>query len=148
MLVDAKIFLRDSTPLFDQMSDESLVALAEASKLLSFNAGQSILLKGTTVDGLHVIVSGAAGVFVKVPNKGIDQIAELAPGDVCGEMSIVEMGVANATVKALAVGTQVILIPQEAFRHILQQDEGFAVRVNTLIRSRQGAPQAPAVRSA
>lgn len=133
-------FLRENTPLFDTMSDENLTSLAESSKLLTFNAGQSILFKGTTVDGLHVIVSGMAGVYVKPPNKAAVQVAALMPGEVCGEMSIVAAGVANASVKAIET-TLVLLIPQEAFRHVLQQDEGFAVRVNTLIKSRQKLPQ-------
>ncbi|MBI3564768.1 MAG: cyclic nucleotide-binding domain-containing protein [Elusimicrobia bacterium] len=142
--MDAMTFLREHAPLFAGLSDESLAALAEASQLLSFNAGQSILLKGTTVDGLHVLVAGTAGVYAKQANKGIVHVATLAPGDACGETSIVEMGVANATVKALEDGAKVLLIPQEAFRHVLQRDEAFAVRVNTLIRSRQAAPQVPA----
>lgn len=138
--MDAFTFLRERTPLFDTMSDENLVSLAESAKLLNFNAGQSILFKGTTVDGLHVIVSGMAGVYVKPPTKAAVQVAALQPGEVCGEMSIVETGVANASVKAIE-NTMVLLIPQEAFRHVLQQDEGFAVRVNTLIRSRKSLPQ-------
>ena len=32
------------------------------------------------------------------------------------------------------------MIPQEAFRHVLQQDEAFAVRVNILIATRKSAP--------
>ena len=133
-------FLRENTPLFDTMSDENLASLAESAKVLNFNAGQSILFKGTTVDGLHVIISGMAGVYVKPLTKAAVQVAALKPGEVCGEMSIVETGVANASVKAIE-NTMVLLIPQEAFRHVLQQDEGFAVRVNTLIRSRKSLPQ-------
>ena len=37
-------------------------------------------------------------------------------------------------------GAVVLMIPQESFRHVLQQDEGFAVRVNILITSRRSAP--------
>ena len=138
--MDAFTFLRERTPLFDTMSDENLVVLAESAKLLTFNAGQSILFKGTTVDGLHVVVSGMAGVYVKPPNKAAVQVAALKSGEVCGEMSIVETGVANAAVKAIE-NTMVLLIPQESFRHVLQQDEGFAVRVNTLIKSRRTLPE-------
>ncbi len=132
-------FLRERVPLFDTMSDENLAVLAEASVLLPFNAGQSILFKGTTVDGLHVIATGMAGVYIKPLNKAAVQVAALKPGEVCGEMSIVSMGIANASVKAIE-NTTVLMIPQEAFRHVLQQDEDFAVRVNTLIKSRKTLP--------
>ncbi len=133
-------FLRESTPLFDTMSDENLAVLASSSELLTFNPGQSILIKGTTVDGLHVIASGMAGVYVKPANKAPVQVAALKPGEVCGEMSIVAMGTANASVKAIEK-TLVLMIPQESFRHVLQQDEDFAVRVNSLIKSRRVLPE-------
>lgn len=142
--MDAITFLRGHAPLFAAVSDENLAHLAERSQLLSYRSGQTILLKGTTVDGLHVIVSGSAGVYAKVPNQGVVQVATLSPGDACGETSIVELGVANATVKSLDDATRVLLIPQEAFRHVLQQDEAFAVRVNTLISSRRPAPRVAA----
>jgi hypothetical protein len=38
----------------------------------------------------------------------------------------------------------VLLIPQEAFHRVLQRDEAFAVRVNTLIQSRRASPTVPA----
>lgn len=67
------------------------------------------------------------------------QVAELASGDVFGEMSIVEMGTAGATIKA-EQDSMILMIPQASFRHVLQQDEGFAVRVNVLITARRSAP--------
>lgn len=138
--MDAMTFLREHVPLFDCVSDENLTVLAQSSTLLSFTAGQSILFKGVTVDGLHVVVAGMAGVYAKPPNKAAVQVAALMPGEVFGEMSIVEMGTSNASVKAIE-NTMVLMIPQEAFRHVLQQDESFAVRVNTLIKSRKNLPQ-------
>lgn len=133
-------FLRDHVALFAGVTDENLAALVESSALLRFNVGQTILFKGATVDGLHVVASGKAGVFVKPSNRPAVQVAELGPGEVFGEASIVEMGTAGATIKASENDTLVLMIPQEAFRHVLQQDEGFAVRVNTLIAARKSAP--------
>lgn len=138
--MDALTFLRGRVPLFAGVSEENLTLLARASELLSFGAGQTILFKGATVDGLHVVVSGGAGVHMRASNKTLIRVAELGPGEVFGEMSIVEMGTAGATVKASASGAVVLMIPQESFRRVLQQDEAFAVRVNVLIVSRRTAP--------
>lgn len=49
---------------------------------------------------------------------------------------------AAATIRADESDTVVLMIPQESFRRVLQQDEGFAVRVNILITSRRSAPTA------
>lgn len=136
-------YLRDHVALFRGVSDDNLASLAQTSELLSFGAGQTILFKGATVDGLHVVVSGKVGIVIKAPNKPAATVAELGPSEVFGEMSIVEMGTAAATVKSLEDGTAALVIPQEAFRRVLQEDEAFAVRVNELIAARRAAP-APA----
>ena len=138
--MDALTFLRDHVSLFAGVNEENLAGLAGSSELLVFKAGQTILFKGATVDGLHIVVSGQADVFMKASNKAMVRIAELGASEVFGEMSIVEMGTAGATIKASAKGAVVLMIPQEAFRRVLQQDEGFAVRVNMLIVSRRTAP--------
>jgi CRP-like cAMP-binding protein len=134
------IFLRDRVALFSGVTGENLAALAEASVMMPFHAGQTILFKGATCDGLHIIVEGKAGVYVKSTNKTMVRVAELVSGEVFGEMSIVEMGTAGATIKAEADETMIMMIPQDTFRHVLQQDEGFAVRVNMLITGRRSAP--------
>jgi CRP/FNR family cyclic AMP-dependent transcriptional regulator len=138
--MDSMTFLRDRVALFAGVTEENLALLADASVMMPFHAGQTILFKGATCDGLHVVVSGKAGVYVKSTNKTPVRVAELAAGEVFGEMSVVEMGVAGATIKAEADGAEIMMIPQETFRHVLQQDEGFAVRVNMLIVSRRSAP--------
>ncbi len=138
--MDALAFLRDRVSLFAGVSDENLAALARVSEVLSFKAGQTILFKGATVDGLHIVVTGQADVHMRASNKTMVRVAELSEGEVFGEMSIVEMGIAGATIKASGNGAVVLMLPQESFRRVLQQDEAFAVRVNVLIVSRRSAP--------
>lgn len=145
--MDALTYLRDHVALFAGVSVENLTSLAQTSELLTFSSGQTILFKGATVDGLHVVASGKVGIVVKAPNKPAAQVAELGAGEVFGEMSIVEMGTAAATVKSLADQTAVLVIPQEAFRRVLQEDEAFAVRVNALIAARRPAPDAAPARA-
>ncbi len=137
--MDAITFLSERVALFSGVDDENMLDLAQASELVSYKAGQTIIFKGATVEGLHVVVSGGAGVYVKATNKAMVRVAELGSGEVFGELSIVEMGTAGATIKA-ETDSVVLMIPQESFRHVLQQDEGFAVRVNMLITSRRSAP--------
>ncbi len=138
--MDALTFLREQVPLFAGVTDENLAALAESSALLRFHAGQTILFKGATVDGLHVVISGRAGVYVKATNKTMVRVAELGVGEIFGEVSIVERGTAGATIKASEDGMLVLMIPQESFRQVLQQDEDFSVRVNRMIAARKSAP--------
>lgn len=135
--MDALTFLRERVDLFAGVSEEHLTALATVSTLSSYKSGQTIMFKGATVDGLHVMAVGKAGVFVKPPTQPVVQVAELASGDVFGETSIIENGTAGATIKCLEDGTFVLNIPQDAFRVLLAENPEFVVRVKALIASRK-----------
>jgi CRP-like cAMP-binding protein len=135
--VDALTFLQSHVPLFAGLSAESLDALAAASELKSFKAGQTILFKGSTVDALHVVATGKALVVGKSGVGAAAVLAALAPGDAFGEASIVDSTVSGATVKAGEEGVMILAIPQDAFRRILSEDEAFGARVRALIASRR-----------
>ncbi len=135
--MDALTFLRERVDLFAGVSEEHLTALATVSTLSSYKSGQTIMFKGATVDGLHVMAVGKAGVFVKPPTQPAVQVAELASGDVFGETSIIENGTAGATIKCVEDGTFVLNIPQDAFRVLLRENPDFVVRVKALIASRK-----------
>lgn len=137
--MDALTFLRDHVALFAGIPEDQLTPLAVASSVEAFKNGQTIMFKGTTVDGLHVMCSGSAGVWVKPPNKPLVQVATLGPGDVFGETSIFEMGTAGATIKAAADDTYALAIPQDAFRGLLAGNPEFVERVKALIASRKSA---------
>ena len=135
--MDAFTFLRERVALFAGLSEAHLEALATVSTLSSYKAGQTIMFKGATVDGLHVLAVGKAGVFVKPPSQPVTQVAELVSGDVFGETSIIENGTAGATIKAIEDGTFVLNIPQDAFRVLLNDNPEFVARVRALIASRK-----------
>ena len=135
--MDALTFLRERVALFAGISEELLAALAEASALNPYNKGQTILFKGGTVDGLHVVAKGKVALSSKPPNKPLIEIAELGPGEVFGETSIIEMGTSRATVKAIEDGTLVLMIPQEAFRVLLKSSPEFVTRLLALSASRR-----------
>ncbi len=137
MNMDALTFLRERVALFAGVSEEHLTALATEATLSSYKSGQTIMFKGATVDGLHVMAVGKAGVFIKPASQPIVQVAELASGDVFGELSIIENGTAGATIKATEDGTYVLNIPQDAFRVLLNESPEFVDRVKALIASRK-----------
>jgi CRP-like cAMP-binding protein len=135
--VDALTFLQTQAPLFSGSSAEVLDSLAAASELRSFKAGQTILFKGATVDALHVVATGKALVTGKTGAGAAAVLAALGPGDAFGEASIVDSTVSGATVKAGEQGAMILMIPQDAFRRALSQDEAFSSRVRALIASRR-----------
>jgi CRP-like cAMP-binding protein len=107
-------------------------------KTLSFKKGQTILFKGASVDGVHVVAEGKASVHLKPDkNKGWVQVAELNVGDIFGETSIVEYKMAGATIKAAADVTKIHVIMQGPFLKTLQDDPELKERMIQLIKARQ-----------
>ena len=138
-------FLSAQVPFLQGLTEEQAGALAVEAEQRSFAAGGTVLFRGTTVDGLYVVAAGRVSVWVK-PEKSrtLVQAAELGPGEVFGETSIVEMSTAGATVKAAENDTQVFVIPQEAFREALAQNPDFSARAAALIAERKLRSQAAA----
>lgn len=139
--VDAKTFLTSHVPLFAGISDEHLTDLAVSSELKPFKAGQTILFQGATVDGLHVVVMGKVSVHAKAAGKGIIKVAELGPGKIFGETSILEYGTASAAVKAVEDGTCVLVIPQDAFRRLVAESPEFVARLKAMMVERMPPPR-------
>ena len=138
--MDALTFLSTQVPLFAGVSVEALTALAVHSKLEKFNPGQIVLRAGMTVDDLYVIAVGKAEVHVKVAGKGTACVAELGPGDIFGEVSIIEKSVAGATIKAGAAGAVVLLVPEAPFRDLIAGNQEFSARMSALIAARRAPP--------
>jgi CRP-like cAMP-binding protein len=134
-------FLKGHVPFLGGLSEEQSRSLAVAAVQLPCRKGQTILFKGVTVDGLHVVAAGHVGVWVK-PDKTrpLVQVATLGPGEIFGETSIIEMSTAGATVKAEEDDTLVFVIPQDAFRCVLDQNPEFRARALALIAARKAVP--------
>lgn len=131
-------FLREHVPFLSGLTEDQAHYLAKAAEQIVFRKGQTVIFRGVTVDGLHVVAAGKVTVHAKV-NRDVVQVAELGPGDVFGETSIIEMTVAGATIKAAEDETLLFVIPEDSFKKIMKTDPDFEKRVLELIAERKKA---------
>ena len=141
--MDAFTFLSGHVSLFDGVSAEELADLAEGSILRQCAPGKVVIYAGMTVDGLYVIATGKAEIYVKTAGKGVQRVADLGPGEVFGEVSMVEKTMSAATVKAGPEGAYVLVIPEAPFCRLVETNAAFGTRVRALIQSRR-SPVPPA----
>lgn len=139
-------FLQTNVSFLAGLTPAQAGQLASQVNQQSFDKGHTILFAGTTVEGLYVVASGKVSVFIKLKKSSpIQLVAELGPGDVFGEISILEKGTAGATIKSAEDGTLIFVIPEHAFTDILAANTEFQARVQALIASRkQKPPETPA----
>jgi len=138
--MDALTFLSGHVALFAGVSADELTPLAVNSSLLKLAPGQVAVRAGFTLDSLYVIATGSAEVHAKVPNKGVAKVGDLKPGDVFGEVSILEQTVASATVKAGEAGAIVLVVPEAPFHALIASNAAFGERVRALAASRRQPP--------
>lgn len=131
-------FLKQNVPFLAGLTDDQAHYLAEAAEQLVFNKGQTVIFRGVTVDGLHVVAAGKVTVHAKV-GKETMLVAELGPGQVFGETSIIEMTVAGATIKSAEDETLIFVLPEVAFKKIMGIDPEFTARVMAVIAERKQA---------
>lgn len=112
-------FLKDKVPFLSGLSEAEAAELAGSAEQVSFKPGKTVIMQGVTIDGLHVIASGQVSVWVKPQGKPAAEVAKLGPGDVFGERSIIEFGVAGATIKAVEE-TLIFIIGQDAFLKMIE----------------------------
>lgn len=57
-------------PLFADLAQGDLAALAQIGRYRQFEAGQGLFLAGDTPEGLHIVVQGRVRIFVLSPESG------------------------------------------------------------------------------
>lgn len=96
-------------PLFDGASAEQLADIAPAFEVVQLEAGAVLWRQASSVDGLHVLVSGEAQVCRRLPGEREFEVARLRPGDVMGEIPLLGGGTHSATVRTLTPATLLFL---------------------------------------
>lgn len=86
----------------------------------TFAAGETLVAEGSETEGLFVIASGTVRVSKKDTDGELVMLAELGPGDVVGEISIVLRRPATATVRALSAAVAMELT-REGFAEAIRE---------------------------
>lgn len=107
------------------LEDEDVDWLIEAGQRIEIQPGDVLIREGELCDQLYLILDGA--LEVSIAALATSPIAQLATGEVVGEMSFVDGHPPSATVTALQPSI-VLAISCGQLRHKLQQDIWFASR--------------------
>lgn len=111
--------------ILGELRDSDVDWLVAVGKKTPVVAGAILIQEGYPVDTLYVLLEGALVVSISALEGR--QIAQLACGEVVGEMSFVDAYPPSATVKTLE-DSLVLAIPRQALADKLQKDEGFGCR--------------------
>jgi signal transduction histidine kinase len=118
----------EAVELFRGLSRKELVDLREIAREKQFAGGSPIFHEGDLGDGLYVIKDGLVEIAHTVGAEVRHVFSQLGPGEIFGEMAVIEQRPRSATALALR-DTQLYFIPRAEMRMLLQQSPGLAFNV-------------------
>src|SRR5437762_2573366 len=101
------------------LTQNDWVLVTDRAKAMTFKNGEKLIHGGKQTKLLYLLATGKVNIVV-----GGTRIAQIGPGETCGEMAFLEDGIASATataeqeVKAYAVEWQVLYELFELFPHL------------------------------
>lgn len=115
------------------LSDADLRRVIDKGTYVTLPAHWALLWEKTPADKAYLLVSGEVSV-----RKGKEEIARLGPGDVIGEMAIVEHRLRSASVVSMTP-LEVIHFTREAVEELLDEVPAFAEAIQSTTRDRLGS---------
>jgi len=98
-LVDRRRLL-SHVPLFRDLPPSELTFLAEKMQLHAFRRGETLIHQGDSGDSMFLLWEGLLGIYVDLRNNGQPiRVAQIAPGEFFGEISLLTGEARSATVR-------------------------------------------------
>jgi CRP/FNR family cyclic AMP-dependent transcriptional regulator len=110
-------FLR-IVPMFSGMDDVELAALARDLNRRSYASGESIFFQGDSGESVYVIESGRVRIYVHAEDGQEVSVVLYGPGDMFGEMSLLDRRPRSATATAMDDVVLLVLSAERFDRHL------------------------------
>lgn len=131
-----RVALLRHNPLFGALSDEELTSLAQQARCLRFSPGEAVVQEGDPGHSLYQLVSGTMEVRKQQEEGEALTVAQLKPGDIFGEMSLLSNSPRSASV--LAIDECVLLkVAQDDIAPLLQGNPALMDELARLVTARR-----------
>ncbi len=125
---EKKIDLLRKVALFRGLNREEIIELLKRAKLKMFSQGEIIFNEGEKGDTMFVIIKGKVRISTIVPGVGEEALAIYGPGEIIGEMALVEASKRSATVTA-EEETETIGFKREKLIDFMQEYPGAGINI-------------------
>ncbi|NKB27706.1 MAG: cyclic nucleotide-binding domain-containing protein [Rhodobacteraceae bacterium] len=113
-----------NTGLFSGMSDSDIETCIEKSVLITCRRDDRVIKQGNVAKNLNLVLSGAFEV-----RQGDETIAQLAPGDVFGEIAFFLKMPRTMDVVAAQTDSRLLAFNERTFRRLIDDDAPLAARL-------------------
>ncbi len=116
--------------MFQGLDEAELDELTHSAKTKNIEAGDDLIVEGSNSDALYVVLEGGFDV-TRLTQGGKLPLGSVDPGEVVGEMAMLERAPRNATVTAV-VPSQVVEVPGAAIEKLLNNPAAALSMVRTV----------------
>ena len=121
--IDPGRIMRKVLFILGQLTDSDVDWLANSGKRTKVLQGTELIKHGTRIEFVYIVLEGSMQVLTE---RGV-RLADVAAGDILGEMSLVDSSPTAASVLARQ-DSWVLAVPKQLLADKLKQDIGFAAR--------------------
>lgn len=125
---DSSTELLRSVPLFSTLSEVELARTADVATLDRYERDQIVFREGESSSSFYVIRSGHAAALREHPDGRMITLARFGPGDIFGELAMLDNERRSATIRALDE-LEVIVILGPEMRRLLGEHPEMAVKL-------------------
>jgi CRP/FNR family transcriptional regulator len=125
---DERVALLRRVPVFSDLSDEDLKAVAQVAVARRLDAGSIVFFEGDSGDSCYVVRSGLARAIREHPDGRSITLAHFTAGDIFGELAMFDSEPRSATVDTIEP-TEVIAIPGRDVQRLIRDYPEIAVKL-------------------
>lgn len=125
----------ESAELFRSLKPVELGALRQVVVERTFTAGHDIFREGDNGDGVYVVKDGLVEISGLIHQDTRHVFSQIGPGDLFGEMAVIEHRPRSATATATQP-TTVFFLPRGELLHLIERSPGLALSLLQVISHR------------
>lgn len=125
----------ESSPPFRMLDAADLAALGKIAQERTYSSGEQIFQEGDRGDGVYLVKSGRIEISVGVTRNERRAFAQIAPGELFGEMAVLELKPRSATATA-AEDSAVYFFPRNELLAMVERSPLLAMQFLREISSR------------
>lgn len=122
--------------LFQRLSESQLEQLEQRARIRKFTKGSAVYLPSDFGDGTFLLAEGRVRICSTTPEGKQTILAFVEPGEVFGELSLIENGEREERAE-VTVNSTVILLPNDHLRTLMEQSASLSLGVTKLIGLRR-----------
>ena len=125
---DSNVALLQRVPLFNELSREDLAEISRVAVPRSYPKGVRVFHEGDRSDACYIVRNGDLRVTREHPDGRAIALATLGPGDIFGELAMLDGEARSASVEALTE-CQLLALPAGDVRRLLRGSSEITVKL-------------------